>query len=354
VTFEIHASSLVLLAGLAILLATTFFPRRSEALSPVDAGALGIASALLLFLSVLAHEAAHVVVAKLLGLRVDTVTLFFHAGHSPGSEEAPTPARELLITVAGPLVTFGLALASWIAWKALPSPRLGALLEFATVVNLLLGTAQLLPAFPFDGARAIAAVAWGVTGGRLRGARWSARASQLFALALAAACAVGVGVTGLGSGWTWGLLLAGGLWFQGVLVARLVHQRERLEGRRVCDVMEAPPAPMSRVTSVAEALEDGARTGALAWLVEDQGRLAATVGLRDLRSVPVEERLQTPVGQVSRRLERQHVVAPGASLEPAVRLLAREGLPILPVVHDGVVVGVLVRESVARLLDPAQ
>ena len=212
--------------------------------------------------------------------------------------------------------------------------------------------AHLIPSFPMDGGRAVTALMWQWTGDAHAGARIAGRIGGVFALVLGAACAVGVSSEGLLSAWGMGLLLAIALWLLSSGRSRLARLRERLQGLLVADLMERSPAPLPRVMSVADALmgrlADGRRHGA--WLVEFQERLGGIVTMADLRSVPEDERLQTPVGQVMRRLEHEHVVGPRTRLESALRRMAYSRLPLLPVVHGGSLVGVLRRERVDRLI----
>ena len=70
--------------------------------------ALGVAAAF--FLSVLAHELSHSLVALRNGIPVRSITLFFFGGVSHLSHEARRPFTEFVVTVVGPLSSILMAL----------------------------------------------------------------------------------------------------------------------------------------------------------------------------------------------------------------------------------------------------
>ena len=64
---------------------------------------------MLLYVSVLLHELAHCVVAKMYGLPVRRITLYLLGGVSEIEREPETPGREFMVAFAGPLLSLGLA-----------------------------------------------------------------------------------------------------------------------------------------------------------------------------------------------------------------------------------------------------
>lgn len=84
-------------------------------------------------------------------------------------------------------------------------------------------------------------------------------------------------------------------------------------------------------------------------VVDPDGRLAGMITLSDLREVPVEQRLSTPVAQVmSRRLS---VLTPDQSLADAATMMAHLGVGRLPVVHPAdrtQLIGIVSRSDVLR------
>jgi Zn-dependent protease len=112
-----------------------------------------------IFACVVAHELAHCFVARRSEARVDEILLLPLGGISRLRNLPDDPDDELAIAIAGPLTSIGLGLAALavsfgtgggLAPSALLSTDWVA--RFAWL-NLLLGTFNLLPAFPLDGGR---------------------------------------------------------------------------------------------------------------------------------------------------------------------------------------------------------
>ena len=115
------------------------------------AGGAGFVAALVgaLALGLLAHEFAHALVARHLGLRVIDVTIWPLGGMARLAGLHERPQAEAPVAAAGPLANLLLALI------ALPIP--GRFAEGFVVVNLLLGLGNLIPFFPLDGGRILRA-----------------------------------------------------------------------------------------------------------------------------------------------------------------------------------------------------
>jgi CBS-domain-containing membrane protein len=112
-----------------------------------------------------------------------------------------------------------------------------------------------------------------------------------------------------------------------------------------------PPVFVPAEATVGEALTAILPThGARAALVLDRGRLVGLVGLRDLQRVPPLWWNTTSVRQVAVPAEALVTVAPDTPLHDAVALLAARDLNQIPVLRDGVPVGLLTRADVLRYL----
>lgn len=354
---EAHGLTLALVALLAVILATGILPEQvGEApYSTLEFALMGLCGAVLLFASVVAHELAHAAAARATGERIERVVVFLHG--SPGrEEEVRTPWKEFAVAAAGPAVTLLVALGSHAAAQALEGLRhVAPVASFLAVANLLFGLSFLLPALPLDGGRMLRATLWGLTGSRLSGTRWACWLGRGFAAALALACVGAMAAQGFSSLGLWGLFLALALWFQSGVAWRATRLTERLRGLVAADVLEPAPKPLPRVASVADALVGpiaaSVRPVARAFLVEFNGRLGGIVPMAALRGVAEDERHVTPVGQVATRLRYEHLLSPGTRLETVMRRMAREHLPLLPVVQDGRLVGVVSRDAILDLVE---
>ena len=76
----------------------------------------GFAFAVILYLSVLLHEASHAFMARHYGFQVTSITLHFLGGATAIDGEARTPRQELLIAVVGPLTSIAVGVGALGLW----------------------------------------------------------------------------------------------------------------------------------------------------------------------------------------------------------------------------------------------
>ncbi len=144
---------------------------------PTIAWSAGLVLALLLFTSVLLHELGHSLVAMAQGIRVNSITLFLFGGVAAIERESDTPEQAFQVAIAGPAVSVAL-----FGLLTLVAPYLSSYARVLAVnlaqINLVLALFNLIPGLPLDGGQMLKAALWKITGDRLRGIRWAARAGQ--------------------------------------------------------------------------------------------------------------------------------------------------------------------------------
>jgi Zn-dependent protease/predicted transcriptional regulator len=146
--------------------------------SPLVGAIYGIVVILLLFVCVVLHELGHALTAKYFNVNVPYITLLPIGGVAQLERMPRKPWHEFLIAIAGPAVNFVLAIlllpiallvigmtmrtgainTAGDVMGMMQRPGLGNLLIYLTVVNVLLGVFNLLPAFPMDGGRILRAL----------------------------------------------------------------------------------------------------------------------------------------------------------------------------------------------------
>ena len=142
----------------------------------------------LFFLSVLAHELSHSLVALSRGIPVAGITLFLFGGVSHLVREPERPSEEFLISVVGPLTSIALSAAAWgvFIWlspgsgfwplrNASPVEMVAFLLAWG---NLSVGIFNMIPGFPLDGGRVLRAAVWAGSGSYRRATQVAARCGQ--------------------------------------------------------------------------------------------------------------------------------------------------------------------------------
>lgn len=171
------SSSWFLVAG---LIAVVMAPRVEE-ISPglgIFKYVAGLAFAVVLYLSVLLHEASHAFMARRYGFPVSSITLHFLGGMTAIEGEARTPRQEFMIAVVGPLTSLAVGGAAVGLWFVTPDGLLLMAVEGLAGANLLVGVLNLIPGLPLDGGRVLKSAVWRATGNVHRGtivAGWGGR-----------------------------------------------------------------------------------------------------------------------------------------------------------------------------------
>ncbi|MCH7736310.1 MAG: site-2 protease family protein [Chloroflexi bacterium] len=141
---------------------------------------VAMVTVVLFFLSVLAHELSHSVMALSKGIPVRGITLFIFGGVSRLEREPEQPITEFLVALVGPLLSIALAAIFGGVWYLLgrgnSAPEVVLLLLAWT--NLSLGVFNLVPGYPLDGGRLLRAGIWGITGNHRRATQIAAGMGQ--------------------------------------------------------------------------------------------------------------------------------------------------------------------------------
>lgn len=153
-------------------------------------GAWGVPAGLLLSGSVLAHELGHALVAQRFGIPIARIDLHLFGGTAMMERVPERPRDELLVALAGPLVSLllggaGLAVLLSDGGLELAAPTSAqTLLPFFAATNLGMAAFNLLPALPMDGGRVLRALL-AMRLGMVRGTRIAARVARVLSVAFA-------------------------------------------------------------------------------------------------------------------------------------------------------------------------
>lgn len=305
----------------------------------------GVASALLFFTSLVAHEFSHSLVARRFGIRVERITLFIFGGVAQLAEEPRTPGRELAMSLAGPGMSlalcalFGAAVAGLLAIGA--SDAWWGPAAYLSVMNLGLATFNLVPGFPMDGGRVLRSYLWWATGDK-RVATFIASGGGVVLATLMAGAGVWLGMQGDLSG-AWIVLV-------GLFLGRLAVDSYR----RQADHLRLAVTPVGSVRMLPLPIA-GASARPSGQAGEVPGTFAPLVGVLDagmLVGVLPSEQPAAPANVGFALVEkvlhdRELFIDVADSLETALKRFER-GAPALVAVSEARAVGVVTLASLAR------
>jgi Zn-dependent protease len=328
---------------------------------------VGAITALLFFASVVVHELAHSLVARSFKMTVSSITLFLLGGVASLTREPPTARAEFLMAAAGPATSLAIACLSWAGSTLLGSPARDTLpqalkailgspddMRSLAYINTAVAIFNMIPGFPLDGGRVLRSTIWGITRNQGVSTRIAARGGQIVAglFALGAAYVL----IGLGeSAGLWYFLIAYFLYSAASQSLRQEQLVRSMSGARVAQVATTQFPAVPRGTFIGTLVRDyflprDMRSMPFAELravaVVDGGRFAGLVTIADLRKIEQEQWPTTLVEAVMTPAADVPSVTPDEPLGAALEKFGDE-LPLLPVLRDGALVGVLTRDALA-------
>jgi Zn-dependent protease len=339
--------------------------------SDTVAYATAVASALLFFASLVLHELGHALVARRQGIEIMGIDLWFFGGIAKMSRDTESPGDEFKVAVAGPLVTLlvvllctgvGVAAAGWNTFSDAATlrhtpdvtPAL-VLLAWLASINTFVFVFNLIPAFPMDGGRIARAIAWRVSGDRLRATRFAAVLGQVLSYVF---IAFGVYLALAGALFT-------GLWlivlslFLGQAARGAVAQTvfaERLGDVKVEDIMDREPVAAPAEIDAERALDEFFRRYRWSWfpVVDATGRFVGIIRQERVEGAVHSADGGRSVGELMEADDGDWRVGSNDSLEALLgsEPLRRHGA-LMAVDPGGVLRGVVTIEQVRRALQSA-
>lgn len=269
-------------------------------------------------------------------------------------DEPESPKVEFLMAIAGPISSYALATGFFIASILAgagddPSPP-GALLGYLAMINAMLATFNLVPAFPLDGGRVLRAALWHWKGNMRWATRHASRIGSAFGLGFAA-----LGVLNVLQG-----DIAGGLWIAviGLFLNRAagssytqLRTRQALEGQPVLRFMTRDPVIVPPYISLRELANDYVYVyGHDTFPVVDGNRLLGAVSLRQIKPVPQSQWQDTQVRAIMSPCSQDNMIDANADAVLAISRMQRSGNGRLLVTNAGKLEGIVAVKDILRLL----
>ncbi len=333
---------------------------------------LAVLSAFGFFGSILLHELGHAIVAMRNGIGISSIQLWIFGGMARMDREAESPATELKVAIAGPLVTLaivvvltlgGIAAVGWgeFGEAALLNSGSGvsgvlAMIAWLASVNALVLVFNLLPAFPMDGGRVARAIAWRRSGDRTSATRFAANLGRLFAYLIMAG-GLALVFTGAVFAGIWlaliGMVVNGSA--RGAVMQTAIS--DKVSDIRVADVMDREPVAIPGELSIEQALDEYFLRYRWPWFpVVDAAHRFLGLLVRDRADeVPETSRASSLVADLLERDDGTFQVRDDTPLDSLLsnRNLRRFGA-LMAVDADGRLSGVITVEQVGRALRDAK
>lgn len=200
IPIKLHFTLIIVFFLISWTLATGFMPHYYPNLTTLQYWTMGIIGAIILFVSILLHELSHSLLSIRYGIHVNQILLFIFGGISDIKEETKEFKKEFKIAIVGPLTSYALSGLFWmffilVSYLNDTQQNIGnylssieGILLYSSMINLIIGSFNLIPAFPLDGGRMLRA---GLT-------KWKNDFDLATTIASKIGIAISFGIIGLG------------------------------------------------------------------------------------------------------------------------------------------------------------
>jgi Zn-dependent protease len=326
-------------------LAAGLFPYLYPDLSRETYWLMGVVGALGLFVSIVAHEFCHSLVARRFGMSMKGITLFIFGGVAEMGDEPPTARAEFMMAIVGPISSLVIAAVFFLIYREGVSSGwdtpVNGVIYYIAYINGILAVFNLLPAFPLDGGRVLRSILWGIKDNL----RWATRVSS----AIGAAFGIGLIVLGvfqfisgnvIGGVWMFliGLFLksAAQMSYQQLLV------RKALEGESVRRFMNANPVTVPDSITVERLVEDYIyKYHYKMFPVMEGDKLVGCITTRQVKDIPREAWSRETIREAASPCSAENTVSPQTDAVKALALMSQGGISRLMVVENGRLVGLV-------------
>lgn len=320
--------------------------------------AMGLVSTILFFVSLLAHELSHSLVARGRGIPIEGITLFIFGGVSKTKGEAKSPGDEFWIAIVGPITSLVIGVALWLigaygirgGWSI---PVSGSAL-YLGVLNIALAVFNMVPGFPLDGGRVLRSIIWKVTGSVTRATYYASMAGQV----------IGYILIVLGVVEAFAVSLIGGIWLAIIgwflRNAAAMSYRQHLlqgvlEGVPAAEAMTPNPATVSPDLTLKEVMDDHfLREPYNAYPVVQDEHPVGLVTLDQVRAIPPDQWQTRQVGEVMSPAPDGLTVAPDAPMTQVLEKMQTGGVDRVLVTRGGHLEGIITVADLTVWLRRAQ
>lgn len=310
----------------------------------------GLATTLVLFVSIFLHEYAHAVVARMEGVPVVEIVLHPFGGLTRLKREPDTPRAEFRIAIAGPAASFMLAVA-FVGLMAIVNAfalNVLALLFFTlALLNFMLAVFNMFPGYPLDGGRVLRAYLWRRGKDLSEATVLTGRCGQVIGVALIVfgLYLVALRTDSLFTGF-WTILVG---FFLYDAARGIINEVTDFENMAVVEVMQLPVAvePEANVRHFVDHVLPFHRQ--TVFPVAKNKQLYGILLLEDFKSLAKDAWAATKIRDVMRPVQPDYFVETDAHLTEAKELMRENGIGALAVIDEtGNLVGFVQRGRIKK------
>ncbi|RQD77398.1 MAG: CBS domain-containing protein [Candidatus Syntrophonatronum acetioxidans] len=347
---DIDISWFVVFFLFSFTLSEHYFPEVLPGVDLTTYWTLGITVTILIFVSVLIHELAHSLMAIKEGIPINKITLFIFGGVAQMKKEPEEPSSELKIAIIGPLSSITLGVIFGILYLVLPEGQaVTAGVEFLSRINFVVGTINMIPAFPLDGGRVLRGLLWLWKKNLLLATRIAVTAGSVFAF-----FAMGFGfiiLFTLGSIWGLWYIFIGWLLYQaGQSSYSQVALKESLSGIKVEEVMSREVQTIEAGFSISYLIDKFYEYRYGAFPVVEKDSLRGLVSINHAKEVSREKWEEVKVEDIMTPMEDCIVTSPEEEAVDVMIKMAGEGAGRALVVKDDKLMGILSNTDMMRVI----
>jgi Zn-dependent protease/predicted transcriptional regulator len=351
---KVDPSWVIIAVLIAWSLSSGFFPDRFRNYSTQTYWIMGFAGAIGLFISIIAHEFSHSLVARKYGLPITGITLFLFGGVAEMEEEPKTAKAEFMMAIVGPISSVLIAFACYIVYSfglnvGWPYPVIGVIYYLA-MINGVLAAFNMLPAFPLDGGRVLRSILWHFKGNLKWATRIASGIGSFFGLFLIMVGVFDV-ITGNFVAGMWSFLI--GLFLK--KAAETSYQqlitRKALEGVSLRRFMSVDPVTVSPSVTIAQLVEDYIyRYHFKMYPIVDHDQLVGCITTRQVKEIPKDQWPYRTVGEFAVACEMGNTISPEADVNKALSQMIKSNSSRMMVVENGRLIGIVALKDLMEFL----
>ena len=341
----LHYSWFLIFIFLSWSLAISYYPIMYPTFTVTQFWLLGIASALLLFVSVLFHELAHSLVAKANKIKVDKINLFFFGGLAEIHDDYDDPKVELKTAAAGPIFSILFGALFYLLYLQNFEPHLSAIFKYLYYVNFILAIFNLVPGYPLDGGRIFRSLVWMHTKDLKKATRIAVVGGKTFAVLLILLGVYEIFISMPGG--LWYILIGIFLYFIANASLNQVLIKDTLSKVKVESFIKKKyetAKPDEKLNDIVKRFMDNEEK---TYIMQDKNKIYV-IDVDEIRKIPRDKWKTKKANDVAKEIKP---LSKKDNAYEALMSMSKQGLEIIPVVDEKKIIGIVKRNSIYQILE---